>query len=179
MSRQESSGIARYKFAISEYSSANEDIDEVFRRINSNGIRLSRQEIRCAGCTTYFSDLVRIISTTIRGDTTHTETLALKNVHSISIASDKLDYGINIDNHFYVRNNVLIKSNIRESLDEELVSNILAYIMLEEKPLSSSDALDGFYGVRDTTHTLSDRNALDKYIKLHSVPRIKENYIYV
>ena len=179
MSRQESSGIARYKLAISEYSSDNEDIDEVFRRINSNGKRLSRQEIRCAGCTTYFSDLVRIISTTIRGDTTHTETLALKNVHSISIASDKLDYGINIDNHFYVRNNVLIKSNIRESLDEELVSNILAYIMLEEKPLSSSDALDGFYGVRDTTHTLSDRNALDKYIKLHSVPRIKENYIYV
>ncbi|MFE8730251.1 GmrSD restriction endonuclease domain-containing protein, partial [Aeromonas hydrophila] len=46
ISREISTKFARYKFAISEYSSTSDDIDEVFRRINSSGKTLSKQELR-------------------------------------------------------------------------------------------------------------------------------------
>ncbi|MEW7235261.1 DUF262 domain-containing protein [Escherichia coli] len=65
LSRDSSAIIARYRFAISEYSSTNENIDEVFRRINSNGKILSKQELRSAGTVSNFSELVRSISTSI------------------------------------------------------------------------------------------------------------------
>lgn len=179
LSREKSVDIARYRFAISEYSSSTSDIDEVFRRINSNGKTLSKQEIRSAGVITNFSELVRRISTIIRGDTTHTALLSLNKMPHISISSDSLDYGINIDNHFYVKNNIITKTNIRESADEELVAHILGYIMMQEKPTSGSDTLDGFYGLKETIHTKSQRNSIDTYIQRHDPEVIIERYMHV
>lgn len=43
-------------------------MDDVFKRINSTGRKLSAQDLRQAGVTSKFSDLVRIISTHLRGD---------------------------------------------------------------------------------------------------------------
>ena len=61
--------IVSYELPYSIYDEHNPDIiDEVFRRINSNGKHLSRQEIRQAGVVNDFSQLVRNIATRIRGD---------------------------------------------------------------------------------------------------------------
>ncbi|MEF3305355.1 hypothetical protein [Paenibacillus sp. GYB003] len=60
---------ANYKLPISTYRLDKvEDIDKIFRRINSNGRRLSNQEIRQAGIIGAFADAVRDLSSEIRGD---------------------------------------------------------------------------------------------------------------
>ena len=48
-----------------------------------------------------------------------------------AICNDGLDYGINIDNHFYIRNHIISRPSIRDSDDEELVANILGIVMVE------------------------------------------------
>ncbi len=177
--RDSSATIARYRFAISEYSSSNENIDEVFRRINSNGKILSKQELRSAGTVSNFSELVRSISTAIRGDTSHTDVMNLKQMHKISISNDKLEYGVNIDNHFYIKHHVLTRRSIRDSDDEELIANILAYISLEEKPTSGSTSLDTFYGQGDTPHAQGLRQQLESYIQTNNANSLKQNFIAV
>jgi len=149
LSRDESVKFARYKFAISEYVSSSVNIDEVFRRINSNGKRLSKQELRSAGCVNNFSELVRKIAIQIRGDASHSDILQLNVMKEISIGNDTLGYGVNIDNHFYIKNLILDRNDIRESADEELVANILAYICLDDKPTAGSTSLDAFYGAHE------------------------------
>ena len=179
MSRDKSVRLARYKFAVSEYSSASRDIDEVFRRINSNGKRLSKQELRSAGCVTNFSELVRKISTEVRGDTSHGDILKLNSMSKISINNDGLGYGISINDHFYVTNGILTRTSVRESADEELVANILGYIALTDKPTSGSEQLDGFYGIKDTTHTSAQRNLLESFVQTNGEDKILKNYLYV
>ncbi|CAH6892321.1 conserved hypothetical protein [Vibrio chagasii] len=179
MSRDDSVKLARYKFAVSEYSSASHDIDEVFRRINSNGKRLSKQELRSAGCVTNFSELVRKISTQVRGDTSHGDILKLNSMSKISINNDGLGYGVSINEHFYVSNGILTRTSVRESADEELVANILGYIALTEKPTSGSEQLDGFYGIKDTSHTSTQRALLESYIQTNGEDKILKNYVYV
>ncbi|MEO1427662.1 MAG: hypothetical protein AAFS12_02350 [Cyanobacteria bacterium J06632_19] len=60
-------------------------IDEVFRRINSNGKYLSRQELRASGATAYFPELVRKISSEIRTDTSASDVLKLRDLKVILI----------------------------------------------------------------------------------------------
>ncbi|WAG06223.1 DUF262 domain-containing protein [Aeromonas jandaei] len=179
LSREESSKLARYRFAISEYSSSSKNIDEVFRRINSNGKTLSRQELRSAGCVSNFSELVRKLSIQIRGDTSHSDILNLNSMAKISISSDQLNYGVSIENHFYVKNRVLTRVNIRESADEELVAHMLGYISLSEKPASASKSLDNFYGVNDTSQAISQREEIEAYIQTVGEEQIINNYLHV
>lgn len=177
LSREQSALIARYRFAISEYSSSEGNIDEVFRRINANGKILSKQELRSAGCISRFSELVRTISTIIRGDTTHTDTMNLNRMHQVSISNDGLNYGISIDNHFYIKHHILTRRSIRDSDDEELIANILGYIFLEEKPIAGSPALDTFYGGGTTSHALGQRQQLENYIQTNNFDTLKQNYL--
>ncbi|WP_219906557.1 DUF262 domain-containing protein [Photobacterium phosphoreum] len=177
--RDTSTAFARYKFAISEYSADDSHIDEVFRRINSNGKTLSKQELRSAGCLSNFSELVRKISTIIRGDTSHSDILKLNAMNNISIGSDRLEYGVCIDDHFYVNNGILTRSCIRASADEELVANILAYISLDEKPTSGSTSLDSYYGIHDTVYAGEQRDKLETYIQTKGSETISDNFIYV
>jgi len=177
LSRLTSSKFLRYKFAVSEYSSNNSSIDEVFRRINSNGKRLTKQELRSAGNWSNFAELVRKISTIIRGDTSHSDILKLNAMSKISIGNDHLDYGVCIGDHFYITNSVLTRNCMRGSDDEELVANILGYIALDKKPTSGSYSLDSFYGVNSVSETL--RENLDNYIQLNDADAITNNFIFV
>lgn len=140
--------IASYILPISVYSfDDDEKVDEVFRRINSNGKHLSRQELRAAGATTDFPDLVRKISSEIRTDASASDILLLNNMKYISITNRELEYGIKVDDIFWVRNNVLTKEMVRASKDEEIVADIVAYMALSEVPRSSSEVLDEYYGL--------------------------------
>jgi hypothetical protein len=70
MSRERAVRFVNYQIALSVFrSTSSANVDEVFRRINSGGKRLSRQELRHAGTTSELANLVRIISSRIRGDT--------------------------------------------------------------------------------------------------------------
>lgn len=178
ISREISTKFARYKFAISEYSSTSDDIDEVFRRINSSGKTLSKQELRSAGCLSNFSELVRKISILIRGDTSHGDLLKLNSMSKISIGGDGLEYGVSIDEHFYIRSHILLRRSIRESADEELLANMLAYVLLEEKPTSGSISLDGFYGLHDTPHTQEQRQLIETAIQLKDSEELERNFLF-
>lgn len=143
--------IASYTIPLSVYRfEGTSKIDEVFRRINSNGRYLSRQELRQAGATGHFANLIRQLSNQIRGDVSAKESLYLNDMKYISITSKDLPYGINVDSLFWVTQNILTRDYVRQSRDEEVVADIIAYMALSTKPPSSSDILDEYYGLKST-----------------------------
>jgi hypothetical protein len=64
----------------------------------------------------------------------------------ISITNRDLSYGINVDNVFWVKNGILTKDNLRQSRDEELVADIIVYMLSEEPIASRSELFDDYYG---------------------------------
>ena len=168
--------IASYVLPISVYSfDDDEKVDEVFRRINSNGKHLSRQELRAAGATADFPDLVRRLSSVIRTDTSDSDILLLNNMKYISITNRELEYGIRVDDIFWVRNNVLTKEMVRESKDEEVVADIVAYMALPEVPRSSSEVLDEYYGFLEGTR----RDDIEAALRRKNPTVISEQFVKV
>ncbi|AFY53721.1 divergent AAA domain-containing protein [Rivularia sp. PCC 7116] len=168
--------IASYVMPLSVYSFNDEDkIDEVFRRINSNGKYLSRQELRTSGATAYFPELVRKISSEIRTDISASDILLLNDMKLISITNKDLEYGIKIDDIFWVVNNVLTKEKFRESNDEEIVADLVAYMALPEVTGSSSERLDEFYGVKGSSKQEEIEIALQKI----NPEKIRERFLKV
>lgn len=155
--------LASYILPLSVYQfDDNEKVDEIFRRINSNGKHLSRQDLRAAGATANFPDLVRRLSSETRTDTSASDILLLNNMKEISITNKQLEYGIRVDDIFWVKNNIIRKDLVRESRDEEIVADLVAYIVLRDTPPSSSDVLDEFYGLKDGKRKEDIENALKK-----------------
>jgi hypothetical protein len=148
MDRAECVAFSGYEIPVSifEYTEPN-DVDEVFRRINSGGRKLSRQELRAAGSLDEFATAVRKISAKVRGDDSHAEVLPLSNMKLISVTGKELGYGILVDSVFWVKNGILIKEDVRQSLDEQLVAEILAYMVMDEPPPGRSEYLDDYFGL--------------------------------
>lgn len=124
-----------------------EVINDVFSRINTYGHRLSNQERRQAGVQTNFSNIVRKISTIIRGDCS-TDILPLKKMPQISIdlPRSKSGYGVLAEETFWIRQGILRASDLRDSLDEQCVADIVATIVDGYKPLArDKDVLDSLY----------------------------------
>ncbi len=140
--------IASYSLPVSifEFTDAGA-VDEVFRRINSGGRKLSRQELRTAGATGHFATAVRLIAAQVRGDDSYYDTLRLNDMAGISITNKDLPYGIPVDTVFWVSQNILTKEQVRESRDEEIVADILAYMVLPQPPSSRSEFFDDYYGL--------------------------------
>ncbi|MBI8085262.1 DUF262 domain-containing protein [Pseudomonas aeruginosa] len=142
--------IAAYPVPLSIYEfSGDGEVDEVFRRINSGGRKLSRQELRIAGSTGHFANAVRQIASEVRGDVSASDILPLNEMKKISITNRELVYGIDVDELFWVKQGVLTKEQVRESRDEEIVADIIAYMLLDPKPASRSEVLDDFFGYSD------------------------------
>jgi len=147
LDRQICAEIARYQIPLSIYQESNEDnIDEIFRRLNSGGKHLSKQELRQAGVLTDFAILVRILSSKIRGDASSSQILDLNSMKNISITNKNLDYGINIDNIFWIKNNIITKEDLRQSKDEEIIADIIAWVVSDKTVRSSYEILDELYG---------------------------------
>ncbi len=167
--------IATYTFPLSIYKAENgekvneERIDDIFRRINSNGRHLSDQELRQAGVTGLFPQLVRQLAAKIRGDTSHSEKLLLNAMKEISISNKGLPYGINMFNIFWVSKNVITYGNIRESRDEELIAHLLAYMLLgtNPPPTPSAGTLNSFYQID------ADTDEIEKYRTNYSAADIE------
>ena len=146
--------IASYIVPLSIYSFENfentEKIDEIFRRINSNGRHLSKQELRSAGATSKFADLVRLISSEIRTDVSASDILLLNDMKQISITNKQLEYGIKVDDIFWIKNKILTKEMLRSSKDEEILADIVAYILLPDTQTSNASILDDYYGFKNS-----------------------------
>jgi hypothetical protein len=164
LNRELCKNIASYQLPLS-VSIFNEEsaIDDIFKRINSNGKHLSSHELRQAGSTNSFGKLVRKLSESIRGDVSHDDRLTLNNMKQISINNRALGYGIDMGGVFWRKHNLITNENIRESRDEELVANLLSAIILEPRPAGTSKNLDSFY---------SDNKLIDKAIKKLGEPYI-------
>lgn len=168
LSRSLCLAIASYPIPLSIYEAAERDsVEEVFRRINSGGRQLSRQELRAAGATNFFADSVRIISARVRGDTSNTDLLQLSEMKKISITNKDLDYGINAENVFWVLNGILTKDQLRQSRDEELIADILAYMLSDEPVASRTELFDDYYGITfpETSISKSRFDLIDQSIR--------------
>lgn len=136
-----------YQLAVTSYKvELEENVFEIFRRINSSGRQLSSQEQRQAGVLCPFSDLVRGIAAEIRGDST-SEQVALSDMPQISIGNTRENsrYGLNADNTFWVKQGIITIQNLKNSDDEEIIADILISILLDEPFARSKERLDNAY----------------------------------
>lgn len=139
LSRKECSDILDYQLAVTIYTAMEENnITEVFGRINSGGKHLSNQEKRQAGVTTPFAEVVRTIATKLRGDDSP-KTLHLFDMPQVSIDSRQSHqgYGIQAEETLWCRQGILRISQLRDSEDEDMIADISASILLHE-PLPRS-----------------------------------------
>ena len=147
LSQKDVSIILDYTLALSVMRNAtDEEVNDVFGRINTYGHRLSDQERRQAGVGNDFSQLVRNIACTLRGDAS-AEVLPLHLMPSISIdlPMAKHGYEIRADEVVWVEHGILRSTDLRDSMDEQCIADIAASIVGGQLIERAKDALDEVY----------------------------------
>lgn len=169
--------VASYSLPVSIFEfTVDSAVDEVFRRINSGGRQLSRQELRTAGATGHFATAVRRIAALVRGDASYSDTLRLSDMASISITNRDLNYGILVDTIFWVAQNILTKEQVRESRDEEIIADILAYMVLAQPPASRSEFFDDYYGLNADEAAVKRFNDVEIAVQKRSVDLVVSDF---
>lgn len=160
-----------YQLAVTVFPAGGEDkTTDVFGRINSGGRQLSLQERRQAGMVDDFSMLVRKLASEIRGDTSR-EILPLSDMPEISIDSVRADMGYELkaEEIFWCKQGVMWTRQLRESEDEEIISDICASIVLGQPIARSKELLDNFYDVN-----AQDYESLRRSLASYGVDRLYE-----
>lgn len=169
ISREDCAKIMNYQLAITVFPADDETkINEVFSRINSSGRQLSNQEKRQAGVVSRFSDLVRDISSEIRGDVSY-KTLALFNMPVISIDTKKESHGykISAEDTLWCHHGILSTKQMRQSDDEEMIADILVSILLETPFDRSKQKLDALYS------NTKEANNIETKLKQYDSKKLK------
>ena len=125
-------------------------INEIFKRINSSGRKLARQELRQAGVVSDFSDLVRKTAAEIRGDFTPHDSVDIFDMPKISISNKRLEYGIDVKEIFWVKHDIITETEIRKSKDEEALAQIYGYMILGKGCGISSEVIDKMYNLENS-----------------------------
>lgn len=146
-----------YKLPVISTSHDTETIDEIFKRLNSTGTKLSRHDLRQAGALNLFSQLVREVASIIRGSKTLLDVVALEKMPQISLSNRGLNYGIDIEKVFWRKHGILTEDLLRKSRDEEIVATLLGAFLLE-RPMAviSSSVLDNLYDENTEDGKLAD-----------------------
>jgi hypothetical protein len=144
--------IAGYLLPLSIYRmDTSDEIDEIFRRINSGGRQLSTQEVRQSSSIGGFANIVRLIASKVRGDDSNSDILLLNNMKKISISNKKLMYGINVEEIFWVKQGIILREKMRQSNDEEIIADLLGTMILYPDHFTSNTTLfDNLYGLYST-----------------------------
>ncbi len=173
--------IASYLVPLSIYEFADEQaVDTVFRRINSGGRQLSRQELRAAGATGHFATVVRKLAAKVRGDDSFSDILRLNEMQKISITNKDLGYGIDVDTLFWVANGILSRDNVRKSQDEELIADIVSYMVYDDPVASRIEFLDDYYQEKDGDDTSAKRHAdIENFVQKRSSELVVLDFIRV
>ena len=157
LSRDICVNIAYYPIPLSITCFGDDEIEEIFRRINATGRQLSSQDLRQAGATGAFSNIVRKISNEIRRDSSPSDILPLSKMKEISLSSSDLSYGIDLRKVFWVQQQIVTVKNMRLSRDEELISYLLIYILLGPTVSPTARNLDIIYGFDEDTGLLVNK----------------------
>ncbi|MFB7128567.1 DUF262 domain-containing protein [Kitasatospora sp. NPDC056273] len=148
MSRALSLGIAKYQIPVAVYlDSATPAVNEIFRRINSGGRQLSPQEVRQAGAVGPLADLVRRASASIRGDGTFSESISLDEMEKLSTSRRGVEGGLSIEEVFWVRHGIVTQEEIRSSVDEEVILDLVLDAVVRPWPASGWQARNIAYGL--------------------------------
>jgi len=155
LSQKECADITEYQLAVTVFPIEDESsVTDIFGRINSGGRQLSSQEKRQAGVDNKLSNFIRKISSTLRMDITD-DVIELSKMPSISIdgvkKSDKQGYGINAEDTFWVRQGILTSKDLRDSVDEQIIADISASILLKTPFASSKENLDELYDINSSS----------------------------
>lgn len=173
MDREACLKIVNYRLPVSTYRADNtEAIDEVFRRINSSGRKLSLQEIRQAGVTSRLANLVRRISAGVRGDATLRDILPLAEMKKISLGTVEMGYGIDEREVWWTAQGILEREAVRESRDEELVLDLLLDMVLDPTATTGSEYRNSAYGRGDSA------NATATPVVESRIQRLGEQEVY-
>ena len=154
-----------YQLAVTIHRpTAPQEIEEIFNRINSNGKHLSPQEVRQAGVTSKFSELVRVLGSEIRGDVSQ-EILPLSSMPQISIdaKSISLGYGVSAEETFWCEQGIMTISQLRDSQDEQLLADFILSIALGTPFAASKENFDYFYGKGEKDRSDEINVAMSKY----------------
>lgn len=181
LDRKKCAEIVRYQIPLSVYQeSGGNDIDEIFRRLNSGGRHLSKQELRQAGAVSKFASIVRKLASNIRGDSSASDILDLKSMNNISITNRNLDYGVPIEDIFWVKNNIITKEALRQSQDEEIIADIVAWVSTDKGLRSSSDILNQLYNFNiDDSEEKSISSAIELQIQKINEEKVISNIQFV
>lgn len=164
ISTAEVTAILDYSLAFSVMRKATDgEVDDVFDRINSYGHRLSDQERRQSGIQNEFSELVRSVASKLRGDGSP-QVMPLRMMPEVSIDLPMMKHGYDVkaDNVFWCKQGILRATDLRDSMDEQCIADILASIASGGVLERSKDVLDQIY-VRDSDSALQLLDALKVY----------------
>lgn len=153
-----------YQLAITIYPTDNEEeITDIFGRINSGGKQLSPQEKRQAGMLDILSDTVRKVASEIRGDSSK-DVLNLAEMPEISIDStrENIGYGLVAEDIFWCKHGIIWKKQLRDSEDEEMILDLIATIIKDEPLAKSRDLFNKIYN-GDTDEHKEFNSLLLKY----------------
>lgn len=176
LSQDEVSTFMDYTLAFSVMRNAkDEQINDVFDRINTYGHRLSDQERRQAGIQSSFSDLVRNAAVLIRGDVSD-EILSLQDMPSISVDLPLTKHGYNVkaDEIFWVQQGILRSTDLRDSMDEQCIADISACIVGGVMISRSKSALDKIFDIENKEY---DR--INDALNVYSADKFSQEFKYV
>jgi hypothetical protein len=141
-----------------------QEIEDIFNRINSNGKHLSPQEVRQAGVTSKFSELVRMLGSELRGDVSQ-EILPLTSMPQISIdaKSISLGYGVLAEDTFWCEQGIMQIRQLRDSEDEQLLADFILSIALNSPFAASKENFDSYYGKGEKDKSDEINVAIVKY----------------
>lgn len=122
----------------------NATVDMIFSRINSTGRKISSHDLRQSMATGEFADLVRRVASDIRLDNTYDDHICLCDMPKISIGYKQFGYGVDLNNIFWRRHDLINIPNIKNSKDEEIVETLIATILLGNFE-KNKDNLDNLY----------------------------------
>lgn len=174
LDRKECADILDYQLAVTIYTAMDEnDITEVFGRINSGGKHLSNQERRQAGVTTSFAEVVRTIAMKLRGDDSQ-KTLHLFDMPQISVDSKRNNqgYGIQAEETLWCKQGILSIAELRDSKDEDMIVDIAASILLDEPLPRSKERLDSLYDEES-----NDFHSIEKNLARYGSNKLEEDIV--
>lgn len=182
LSRETSRKFSNYLLPISIFKApTTEQIDEIFRRINSGGRRLSGQELRQAGSTAPIAQVVRVAASRIRGDASSSDIVPLREMPNLSINNKHLDYGVDVDSIFWVQQSILRRLDVRGSFDEQLILDLRIDCLIDPFPSSGTDTRDTAYGKSDEDEpgTTSLYRRICDALEAYGEDRLEEDFFHV
>ena len=133
-----------YELPITTINANETVVENVFKRINSTGRKLSSQDLRHAGVISNFSTLVSNSAMAIRGDNSE-NVITLQEMSKHSLNSSGLHYGIDINDVFWIKQGIINEDGIRRSKDEEIIANLYNCIISNYSSGMSAETLNRLY----------------------------------